>query len=455
VTEGNEAGTRPDSAGNHVRVALDYDPTFLSDPVRLRRALCDLLPGDQRSVDLLIRAAELQVPVLVGAGRLQEALDRLLDAGGLRLEVSTWVLAAWLAALEVEAEIPERVDAPLAPPSTTEATPPAVAPAPSASKTTEPVPFVRVVLAEDRHALLAAATSSGFYVAALALDTAQPGSWRALAVPQSPLSRDLVLLRQADGSGRALWTDRTGVEESAIRMAKQPAPDRAGDVELHLGGPQRLLNVGDVQTRYPLHAIAADGGDLLDVMWTADRQKLYRSTIRRQGSTSPPVELPPCCYGKERLMALVSVPRSTTDFWLVALTDRGRVLLTRWDARFDHYSDWTSAVAPVPAMAGVATLASPELATLFAVTAQAKVLSVDIRGSASESWPWRNLGRPDGIPETNHCTSVAALADAAGDGHLVLVTGGQMWICPVSFDSGHPRIGTARPIPFELVGLRR
>ena len=83
-----------------LRAALEFDPGESGvDPERLERLLRDVLPFDDRVVELLLLGARIGVPVLVSSGRSRDALHLLATDIGLRPEVALWVVERWSAGL--------------------------------------------------------------------------------------------------------------------------------------------------------------------------------------------------------------------------------------------------------------------------------------------------------------------------------------------------------------------
>ena len=84
-----------DAVVGAVRTALAHDGRLAREPDRLHRSLLDLIPAEDRAIELLVRASELEIPELLSAGRPQEAYDRLMDRGGFRQDVASWIVRTW------------------------------------------------------------------------------------------------------------------------------------------------------------------------------------------------------------------------------------------------------------------------------------------------------------------------------------------------------------------------
>ena len=249
----------------------------------------------------------------------------------------------------------------------------------------------------------------------------------------------------------AVWSNADGIEECQIQLTSDDNNESDDNPELYIGVPRQLLQLGEPQPRYPLVVRRSPDTDIVDITWTTDRQKLQRSSIRRNQTTADAIALPGPCHGNERLVALDAATLSATTSVLIALTDRGRILVSRWDTAVDQYNTWTSVIAPVTNVTAIATISpKPGRNALFAVTAQGKILCVELRETLLESWPWRSLGLPDGVPTVRQCTSLAAATTSVNHGRLFMVCDGKTWVIPVAFSPDHAQIGAAHRMSFKV-----
>ena len=277
-------------AGTALSEALRLDPTLAAEPARLRRALADLAPHDERGW-LLALGAAVTVPELISRGQAAEAGARLADVCGCRPETAGWVLSAW--ALALGRELPDR---PSRPSGTT---------SPSSDGTPEPEPTpaegtqaeepgapsaLRVCVWPDGTPAAAVVTMRGVFVLA---DVRAParGRWRRAATPRAPLSRDVALV--VDGhQAEVVWTDHDGVHARSLR--------RGAAGPLGLGGPRLLGTPPDgEQARYPLAALG--GEDTLWAVWTADRRAIVLTEERNWLPGGKTVPLPAVSAEGERL----------------------------------------------------------------------------------------------------------------------------------------------------------
>lgn len=423
---------------------IRYDSTLVDDPARLGRALCDVAPFDDSLRHASTLGASIGIPALIAGGRLDDAVARLRIRGGQRLDVALWTTRLWCEALSVElpfefgATMPPDFDRLLpASPGTVER-PPRDEPDSRTGRLPASATFVRACRLGD-DVVVAVGTHAGLFAATCPASYAQPSEWVNVAAPSSPLSRDLVLLSESSTIVTAVWSSEKGVEQCVVRVAETGI----GGAGPSVGDPSRLLQVVGAEPRYPLTASLTDERGIVDLTWTADRRELRRTTVDRRGSTSEPVVLPAACAKGERLIGLASTPASPATTWLVALTDRARVLLASWDKSVDQYSTWISAAAPVSNVVAVAlTDVAGVGPVLFAATADRRLLCLELAPKLSEAWPWRSFGLPAGIPPGAQCTSLAVFPNEA-ENILLLVCAGVVWRVPVWVNSERASCGKA------------
>jgi len=175
-----------------------------------------------------------------------------------------------------------------------------------------------------------------------------------------------------------------------------------------------------------------------------------RSTVHRGGVSSELVSLPNPCYAKERLVGLNVGPVAADLQALVAISERGRVLVSRWDVRADAYSAWSSAVAPVSGIVCQAVWCpDPTRTLLIAATPQGHILCVELGMSSDTSWPWRSLGKPQGMPEPAKCTSIA-VTGPADSGTILVLSSGRLLTSSIQITGQQPRIGRLKNIDVQV-----
>ena len=319
--------------GEALRRLLAADRTFADEPRRLRRGLLDLLPPDTdlSTVALLCTGAEAGVPALVAGGDPARALRRLGEAG-LRPEIAEWVVAVWSSA----------VGARPAPASTPAGTP-------GATLMTGTPDAVRLAAWPDGTLLVVVLGGTGVLAAALEPRSGEPRSgspgrypgpgnrpglplsWVPVARPASPRSRDVAVTVDEERA-TVVWSDADGAFAAGVA--------RTG-TGVSVDAPRLVVPARDGrQIRHPIAALAVDETSL-DVFWSADRQRVHRSTWRSWGADSADLALAECCAPNEHLTRLDASRAGNGTAWLAARTDRGRALVARWDLGSDQIGSWT------------------------------------------------------------------------------------------------------------------
>ncbi|MBO3737809.1 hypothetical protein [Actinoplanes flavus] len=322
------------AATSALGTALRYDPSLAAEPDRLARALEDLLPGDERTVALLVAAARAGVPELLAGGHAEQARDRLTGYAGLRPDIAGQLLAAWSGD-------------------------------DTAGSADSPGPPAAVALGDGP--VLALVTGSGVF-------TGTAGAWRRVASPPGATSRDVAV-----AGGHVLWTGPGGVFARRLPTAADDDPSRHRDT----GDEPRVVATAG-QVRYPLAAVCPDGGTV-DVFWTPDRVRIEHAALRDWGGASS-LAVPPAPSG-ERLTALAAAAGSERTVWLAALTEAGTTAYARWDLA-TGIGGWTP-VAP-PARLATLTLAGR---WLLAYTVAGHLLAYDLDGARQ----WRSVDHPAGV----------------------------------------------------------
>jgi hypothetical protein len=426
-------------AGRTLGDALRADPSFAYSPERLARALKDLMPFDVRTVSLLSSAARTGIFELLSGGHVDEARSRLSDQAGMRQEVADWTVAAWLRAVTRKAVDP--IDWTVSQPVTE--LPSAGFPDAPGESTGTPT-AMRVAVGPAGAALVVVATRAGVFAALADAGSGDvgPARWRRVASPEAPASRDVAV---AGSGGRALvaWSDRDGVH---LRTASRGAGAVPGP--MHLGDSRHVIaTAGEEQARYPLALLGADPG-ALDVLWTADRRQLRRSLVREWLPSAAPAEVPAACEPGERLRSLDIALEAERQAWLVALTDRGRLLLSRWDLATDGIEPWR-ALSPPAAVSTAAVAVFRAYPTVLVSTLDGHLLSLDARRAWSGHEVWRSVDPPPGAPRESAAPQAVAVGGAGGEGWLAVAAGDHGWVAPLVEYQEFPIFGRARPLSFD------
>lgn len=429
--------------------ALRLDVTLAGDPGRLRRALADLAPADERGILLVALGAEVGVPGLLAAGQAAEAHIRLADLCGCRADVARWVVGTWeLAAGPGSGAGTGALSAGEPPPEedlcrgTGEGGEPGEDEALPEERPGRPT-ALRVAVWPDGAPAIAVITLDGVFVLGEAPDAAR-GRWRRAATPRTPLSRDIALALEEE-PGQIVWSDHDGVHARALGRGGGPGPVR-------LGGPRLLVSPpGGDQARYPLAALGTGAG-CLEVVWTANRSDLLLARARDWAARAEESELPAACASGERLTCLDVCAETGRTAWLAALGDRSRVLAAKWDLSLPGFGRWL-ALSPPAVLVTVAIAVLDGVPVIVGATAAGDLLSLDARAAAAGRESWHSVDRPAPIRQAGPARSLAvgAPGPASGPGRpgwLALACGQEVWAVPVT-RSGDV-IDCGEPIPVWL-----
>ena len=387
--------------------ALRLDPTLAAEPARLRRALADLAPHDERGW-LLALGAATAVPALIGQGQAAEARAHLTDACGCRPDAARWAVSAWALALGQgtgqDEDLPAGPRDGASPGFGIRPGPQAAADEPPDEEPGPPT-ALRVGVWPDGTPSAAVVTMRGVF--ALADLRAQArGQWRRAATVQAPLSRDVSLV--LDGHrAEVVWTDHDGVHARSLR--------RAAAGRLSLGGPRLLAAPPEgEQARYPLAALGYEA-DTLSVAWTAGRRALVLTEERGLLPAGNPVLLPAATAAGERLAGLDVCTETERTAWLACRTDRGRVLAARWDLSASEVSSWRPLDLPADLLA-TAVVGLDGIPVLVAVAAGGALLSLDLRAADGGRAAWHSIDRPDRVRAVAPARMIAAGAPVSPPG---------------------------------------
>lgn len=286
---------------------------------------------------------------------------------------------------------------------------------------------------------LAVLSSRGVFIAQSA-DFARDDTWRLLAAPHAPVSRDLALTI-AGRHARLAWSAEDGIHTSTLSRTISADP---GAVH---SGPTERIQIPDTdgrQPRFPLTALASDD-ETLDVVWTTDRAHLSRTTRQTSSSTtSAPTALPSACEAGERLRSLdVAATPSGKTAWLVCSTDRGRVLAARWDIAYDIHGPWRQLDVPILNVMSVAIACQSSGPTVILVGSEGELLSTTIDTTVRSGTTWHSIDPPASA------SRISTIAVASGRHTLWLAAGApdRIWITALTDQSGWLRCGPPIDIP--------
>ncbi|MGX6603194.1 hypothetical protein ACWKSP_13790 [Micromonosporaceae bacterium Da 78-11] len=296
-----------DGPGRALRRLLDADRAFADEPRRLGRALLDLLPYDDRAVRLLVLGAELGVPTLLKNGEPAAARQALTDRAGLQPDVADWIVALWQTGAGNSGTTADRPRPPVAAASA-----------------------LRLAAWPDGMLLVVARADAGVFGAVVDPRALRPPVWQLLATPPGRGSGDVAVT--VDGEQATIVWAEAGVGYAAA-LHRRGTTLTAGPARVVVE-PHDGLTVGD-----PIAALAVDDSSL-DVIWSADSRRLRRSTWRTWSADAPDDELPSGCASGEAVTRIDAGRAGPELAWLAARTDRGRVLVSRWDLGRDDIASW-------------------------------------------------------------------------------------------------------------------
>jgi hypothetical protein len=405
--------------------ALRLDPSLCWHSGRLQRALADLAPHDERGRRLVVLGADLGVPGLLDLGLAAEAHARLVDRAGCRSDVANWVISAWRSARELSADAEQPAGG-----LPNSATPVAI------ERPGQPT-CIQLAVWPDGTPSVAIITLDGAFVLADARLPAA-GAWRRVASPRTPMSRDIALALGAD-PGEVAWSDRDGIYARTLRRPGSPHPGVVG-----LGDARCLASpaVGQ-QPRYPLAALTVCPGSL-DVIWTADQRQLTCAQSRAWAPAAPPIRLPPACKVGERLTGLDVAVETIHTAWLTCITDRGRVLLARWDTSAGFHGSWISLDLPARHVVAVTVASLQGDPTVIAATSDGNLLSADARAAGGRD-AWHSIDRPAGVRRLSVVRAISA-GSAENDGWLAIVGDDTVWLQPIERHRGMVQCGPGTPL---------
>lgn len=323
-----------DEPGRALRRLLQTDSTFAAEPRRLSRGLLDLLPHDDRAVRLLAVGAELGVPNLLAHGEPDAARRVLSEQAGLRPDIADWVVAVWRTA-------------------TTDEVRPAAGSGDVVRLAAWPNGVLMVVSRNARGIFAAAVGRSG------------PTPWQKLATPLNDGISDVAVTRNGERAV-VVWPGAQGAHAAEVHCRQ--------DV-VTADTPRLVVEARDgVALRGPITALTIDES-LHHLVWSVDGHRLRRSTWRAWPADDPDDDLPACGAPGEKATRL-DVGRASDDVaWLAAATDRGRILVTRWDIARDDIASWISVAVPgevvTVAVAGSRVFAGMVTGEVVAVRADA------------------------------------------------------------------------------------
>lgn len=362
------------SALDAIPAVVGYDRSLIFEPARIRAALLDLATDDEVGVELIVLSVRLNVPQLVMAQDEAAAQLQLVNSAGMRVEVARAHVAAWRHALGVRAGGEDGTSTAGEGYLDLRGAAPAVelsALGPADCQVWADGSVSVLVLGMDG---LTLATFDTPVCAGVA-------TWHRIAAPQAPVSRAAIMVPVGPATSTIIWTDNSGLWSRPVRRTS------GGTIEI---GDARIVDNPEAgQARYPIAALAVDGREI-DMFWTVDRRQLLVSTrnglgyLERRSVPSP-------CQATERLAVLDCAVASGATAWVAALTDRGRILLTRWDIGSGELDGWRVLSCPVADPRALTIVTLPAGTSLMVSNSRDPIGCADAAAAYAGAAVWSDL----------------------------------------------------------------
>ena len=390
------------TALTQLATALAVDPSVSSDPLRLRAVLLDLAPHDEDGAELLVLAARLSAPVLIAHGEPARAVRVLIERAGLRAEVAEQLVRCWAAASGTATDAAQAEFRQLARMPNRTARGPA-----------------ECLVWPDGTVTIIMLTFDGLLIThrGTPIRTGE-ADWHVLAGPAAPLSRGAALTQISPDQAVVVWSDHTGIWTSTIGSGQAAGAVWATE-------PKLLDQPEHGEPRYPVAALPVAGNEP-DVFWTSDRHTLFVTTSRAAGTSRRRQVTSPCADG-ERMSVLVSAGASDHTAWLGCLTDRGRILIARWDLQAADHGGWHLVPAAAESLACLTIASLAGGTSLLAMSTGGTVFTSDASAAYAGQPDWRRLRLPADLPSMRGVRSLSA--SACGDvGWATVTSPAGLWL---------------------------
>ncbi|MFJ3305044.1 hypothetical protein ACIPSA_18355 [Streptomyces sp. NPDC086549] len=232
-----------------------------------------------------------------------------------------------------------------------------------------------------------------------------------------------VVLGVTGAEGALAWSASDGLR--VVRLTRgsldQPGLTRPGPVHHH---PVAV----PASAGAPLVALLTDGA--LDVLWSPDRHTVHRLNERPGIPAGPAEPRPELALRGERLGTLDIALESPKTAWLVATTERGALLLARWDLLYDVHEPWARPRCPLPTVRRAVVANVRGIPVVFVAAGEGRILAADARDAAADRAQWHVVEVPAGSRGT--ATDVIAAADCDGRAWLAGAAHGRLWSTPLA-----------------------
>jgi hypothetical protein len=382
-------------------------------------------------------------------GHLAEAVTHLTDRGAIRQDVASSIVRAWaqlLGPAVSDVHWPISVDADqggVAQSNGGDITDEDENEANATNGESPGIPtVVRLSIVEENVLLVAFGTAEGYFASFLQTSGVRSPTWRRLASPTSPLSRDIALHRLGPNDQFAVWSSQDGLEGRLVSLDASPG---SREPVVRLQDVQNLLSHKSAdQIRYPIAACSTDP-DILDIFWTTDRCIFHHSAMRHGKALAEAVPLADPCVGGERFNLLGAARVNDRKCVLAGLTDRSRILLATWELDLDHFSSWQSAAAPVSDIASLGLVQVGDRTLLLACTSNCRLFAVDIAEPMGQNWPWWSVPMPSDLRDSVQvrCVGVASKGEILW---LAVAGDSGVWILSLFFEGMRSRVVSVQQI---------
>ncbi|MGW3283126.1 hypothetical protein ACWDR3_00610 [Streptomyces sp. NPDC001002] len=246
-------------------------------------------------------------------------------------------------------------------------------------------------------------------------------AWHRLDTSAADGAHD-VSLAVTGTEGALSWSAPDGLR--VVRLTRgsldQPSPARPGPLRRHAA--PAVASAGA-----PLTALLADGE--LDLLWSPDRHTVLRLD-ERPGLPAHPEPRPELTLRGERLKTLDVALESPKTAWLAATTERGALLLARWDLVYDVHDPWTHPRCPLPTVSRAVVTNVSGVPVVLATSGGGRLLACDARDAAADQADWEPVDAPARTPVPS-AIEVLAAADCQGAAWLAVATHGHLWSAPL------------------------
>ncbi|MFE7853872.1 hypothetical protein [Streptomyces sp. NPDC057403] len=259
-------------------------------------------------------------------------------------------------------------------------------------------------------------------------DLSLAAAWRCLDA-SSDEERHSVVLAVADAEGAVAWSAPDGLR--IVRLTRgssvQPGLPYLGPVHHH-----RVAT--PASRRAPVTMLMTDTG--LDLLWSPDHHSVQWLNERPGIPIGPAAPRPELELRGERLGTLDVTLDTSRTAWLAAATERGALLLARWDLVYDVVEPWERLQCPLPAVRRAVLVRVAGRPTILAVAPDGTVLATDLRAAVARGAPWNAVEVPSGLRVLRATAGIVAVSDSDGRARLAAASGNRLWSADLTCTAG-------------------